>query len=154
MAQWPLFLELGSLLPSIDLQLHFIGPAVPSGAHGLSLHVPSPAGRCCGEAGCSCGAQPGAQTATAMSVRQGPDGVTGQDRGQGMQEVHHPVGSMCLAWHQGLYHEVAPKLVASQGPPDVVVAPNAGWLVHLPDNIRDMSNTLTIVLNATFVIIF
>ncbi|GAB4818522.1 hypothetical protein N2152v2_005568 [Parachlorella kessleri] len=130
-AQWPLFLELGSLLPSVDLQLHFIGPAVPSEADGLSLHVPSPAGSCCGEAGCSCGAQPGAQAATETSG-QLQQGCSAQDQGQRAKQVqvHQSGGRVCLAWHQGFYHEVAPNLVAAQGPADMVVAPNAGLAAY------------------------
>lgn len=39
---WPLFLELGALLPAANLHLHFIGPHVPDSAHSRSISVPSP----------------------------------------------------------------------------------------------------------------
>ena len=38
--QWPLFLELGALLPETDIILHFIGPEVPSWADNCSVTVP------------------------------------------------------------------------------------------------------------------
>jgi MYND finger len=38
--QWPVFVELGALLPENDIILHFIGPEIPSWADNCSVTVP------------------------------------------------------------------------------------------------------------------
>lgn len=118
--QWPLFLELGCLHPALRLHLHFVGPEVLLSADGLSLEVPTPVGRSCGAAGCSC-----QRAAAAPGLAEGQQ-AAGVDGGQQAQQG----GSTRLMWHRGLYHDAAAALISGSGPPDLVVGANAGGWEH------------------------
>lgn len=118
--QWPLFLELGCLHPALRLHLHFVGPEVPLSADGLSLEVPSPVGRSCGAAGCSC-----QRAAAAPGLAEGQQ-AAGVDGGRQAQQG----GSTRLMWHRGLYHGATAALISGSGPPDLVVGANAGGWEH------------------------
>lgn len=41
---WPLFLELGSLMPDVHFEIHMIGPELPSWCHGKQVKVQSAGG--------------------------------------------------------------------------------------------------------------
>eukprot|EP00887_Chlorella_sp_A99_P001168 scaffold14.g1168.t1 len=119
--QWPALLELGCLLPHLDIRLHLVGPDVPPWAHTRSVTVGSPsAARTCGRHGCSCSSGDG-----------GADGAEGQQR-QGQQvRDEQAVGSVCLHFHRGCYHELAGELGAQRGAPHLVVGLNAGLAAYL-----------------------
>lgn len=44
--QWPVFLEIGALLPENDIILHFVGPEIPSWADNCSVTVPHVGSSC------------------------------------------------------------------------------------------------------------
>ena len=133
--QWPQLLELGCLLPQLELALHLVGPDVPAWADGHSLRVGSPtAAPCCDRPGCSCGQPDGATgggggCSSSSSSRGGIGGSTRDS--QPAAAPPEQAGSITLHFHRGPYHELAARICGRHGPPDLVVGLNAGLAAYL-----------------------
>lgn len=116
--QWPALLELGCLLPEMDIQLVLVGPDVPIWAHSHSLRVPSPAASACGRHGCAC--------ATAARHGRGGAGGSGQREQRGCARS----GSMTLVFVRGSYEDYIVPLDIVYGSPELVVGLNAGLAAY------------------------
>jgi hypothetical protein len=122
MDQWPVFLELGALLPENDINLHFVGPEIPSWADNCSVivpHIPTAT------------ATAAATTSSASTEGPAPSASTPSTENE---KKHYTK----LHFHAQLLQNVLDsRLQAKENLPDIVVGLNAGlgayptWLMSL-----------------------
>lgn len=127
--QWPLFFELGCLLPHTEIELHFIGPHVPDWAHGCSITVPSPQESRCGVSTCSCSRQRTNHNASCI------DNGLATEADQGPSKSRDSISNttMALRFWKGDYHTVLQQCYdcgAGLCPPEIVVGCNAGLAAY------------------------